>query len=464
MAGLTASGIGSGLDISGLVSQLMSLEQRPLTALATKEASFQAKLSAYGQLKSVLSNFQSAADKLDDSALFAATKASVSTGAAFSATSSTTATAGGYSVEVLALAREQRIATSATSTFAPAAGNLTITFGSVSGGVFTPGAESPKTLNFTGSTLAEFRDAINEADLGVTASIVNNGSAEQLVLKGASTGAAQAFEISGTTGLTYDPTVAGTSSDSVYRLAAAQDAQVDVDGIVVSRATNTLDDVIDGVTLTLAKAEPGTTSTLTVAADKSGATSAINAFVKAYNDLNTTIKNLTAFNAETRSAATLTGDSTARSIQTQLRTMFGDTLSGLTGANRLSDIGISFARDGTLSVDSSKLATALADDTLDVASFFAGNGTTMGLASRVSERIDGFIGTDGLISGRTDGINSSIKSLDKQREALTRRLEQIEARYLAQFTALDSLVASFTQTSNYLTQQLATLPGASSST
>ena len=463
MAGLTASGIGSGLDISSLISQLMTIEQQPLTALSTKEASYQAKLSAFGQLKSVLSTLQSAAETLTDAAKFTATKASVASGGAYSAASSASAAAGSYSVEVLALAKEQRVATSASTEFTPGAGDLTITFGKVTGGVFAAGSEAAKTLSFAGGSLEEFRDAINGGELGVTASVINNGTVKQLVIKGNATGAEQAFEITGTTGLSVDPTASGVSTDPVYSLASAQDAQLDVDGIVVSRSSNTVDDVIDGVTLTLNKQDVGNASTLTITDDRSGATTAINAFVSAYNNLNTTIKSLTAYNATTQTAASLNGDSTARSIQSQLRTMLGNAISGLGGAQRLSDIGVSFTSTGTLEVNSTKLSAALADPELDVGAFFAGSGTVDGFATLLSERIDGYIASDGMIAGRTDGINTSIKSIDSQRERLNARLTLIEARYTAQFTALDTLISGYTLTSDYLTQQLANLPGAANS-
>ncbi|MCB1911418.1 MAG: flagellar filament capping protein FliD, partial [Rhodocyclaceae bacterium] len=296
-----------------------------------------------------------------------------------------------------------------------------------------------------------------------TASVINNGTVKQLVIKGNATGAEQAFEITGTTGLSVDPTASGVSTDPVYSLASAQDAQLDVDGIVVSRSSNTVDDVIDGVTLTLNKQDVGNASTLTITDDRSGATTAINAFVSAYNNLNTTIKSLTAYNATTQTAASLNGDSTARSIQSQLRTMLGNAISGLGGAQRLSDIGVSFTSTGTLEVNSTKLSAALADPELDVGAFFAGSGTVDGFATLLSERIDGYIASDGMIAGRTDGINTSIKSIDSQRERLNARLTLIEARYTAQFTALDTLISGYTLTSDYLTQQLANLPGAANS-
>lgn len=457
MAGLTASGIGSGLDIDSLVTQLMTLEQRPLSLIATKEASFQAKLSAFGQLKSVLTSLQTAADALKDSAKFSATKASVADSTLLTATSNASASPGTYSVEVNALAKVQRTATSATAEFVPVAGDLTITLGKVSGGVFVPGGGTA-TLSFDGGTLEELRDAINDGDLGVTASVVNNGTVKQLVLTGDETGAAQAFSISGTAGLSFDPATVGVSTDPVYGVQSSQDAQLIVDGLSISRSTNSIGDVIEGVTLTLTQADPGTATSVTVADDKGGAISAINAFVKAFNDFTTAAKNLTAFNAETKVAATLNGDSTVRSIQSQLRGILASSLGSFNGTRTLSELGIAFKDDGSLAVDSAKLDTAIKDPTKKVAEFFAGTDNVKGFAETVSDRIDAFVNGSGLISGRTNGINSSIKILDRQRDALEVRLVQIESRYRTQFSALDSLVASMTQTSTFLTQQLANLP------
>lgn len=455
---LTANGIGSGLDINGLVSQLMTVEQRPLTALASKEASYQAKLSAFGQLKSVVSALQTAANSLKDATKFSATKTTVGADAAFTASSTTSAAVGSYTVEVSQLAKVQRIATSSTVALNPTAGDLAIDFGSVTGGIFTADPARSKTLTFAGGSIEALRDAINGGDLGVTASVVNNGTVKQLVLTGKNTGTAEAFKLGGTVGLSYNPEVSGTASDPVYRVQAAQNAQLKVDGITISRSSNTVSDAIEGVTLTLTKENAGVTSSLTVASDRGGARSAIDAFVKAYNDVNKTIKDLTAFNAETRRGSTLTGDSTARSVQGQVRSLVGGALTGLGVTSRLSEIGISFKSDGTLAVDGSKLDAALSDPARGVAAFFTGTEGVTGFAETVSTALDGYISSTGLLAGRTDGINASVKLIGKQREALIARLEQTEKRYRAQFTALDSTVASMTQTSNYLAQQLANLP------
>lgn len=460
---LTASGIGSGLDVDSLVSQLMSLERRPLSAIAAKQSSYEAKLSAFGQLKASLSGFLTSVESLNEPAKFSATKAVVADGSIFSATSASGAVTGSFSVKVNQLASFQRVATSATTAFAPSAGSTTFTFGSISGGTFQPDPGSAVTVNFAGGTIEEFQDAINQAGVGISASVVNNGTAKQLVLKGTTTGADQAFSISGTSGLSYDPAVATTSSDPVYNLQAAQDAEIEVDGITVTRASNSISDVIDGVTLDLIKDTGAPSTTLTVSSDYSTAKSAIESFVGTYNALTSTIKTLTAFNASTEKASTLTGDSTIRTIQTQLRSVVTSQIAGLSGASSLAEVGISIGTDGTLKIDATKLTAALADPAKDVGALFGGSGAIQGFSGVLKNRLDGYLDSGGLIAGRTSGISSVIKSFDKQEELINARLERIEARYRTQFTNLDTLISGMTQTSNYLSQQLANLPKISSS-
>ena len=465
MSSMSALGIGSGLDLSGMLDQIMALEQRPLTALVRKEASYNAKLSAFGQMQSVLASLQSAANGLKDAAKFAGTKATVGGDAGFTAASGANAAAASYAVQVDRLATVQRVASSATEEFAPSAGGLKITFGTVDddGINFVPDSERTATLDFTGSTLEELRDAINaDSTLGIKANVVNNGDVKQLVFTGTGTGADKAFQIEGValeggenglTGLNYTPGVGG----GMYSLQNAQDARLNIDGIDIRRGSNTVGDAIEDVTITLTK-ETTQPATLSIAEDRSAARSSIDAFVKAYNDSIKLLKDLTSYNAETKEAAVLTGDATARGIQNQLRAIVGGTFDGLGDTRQLADIGLSFQRDGTLTVDSTKLSAALDNPASGITEFFTGMEGKAGFAERVSMQLDGYLGSDGLLKARTEGIDASVKAIDQQRETLLRRLESVEKRYRAQFSALDSMVASMTQTSNWLSQQLANLP------
>lgn len=475
MATITSTGLGSGLDIESLVSSLMSVEKRPLLQLATKEASYQAKLSAFGQIKSVLSELRTATTALNDASKFSATGATVTGDAGFTASSTSGAATGSYGVEVFSLAKVQRIATSATNEISVTApGNLTITYGEVdAGGAFVadPDPDRSATLEFTGSTLEELRDAINaNSKLGIKASIVDNGEARQLVLTGTATGADKAFKLSGDGGLaalSYTPGIAG----DLETVQAASDAKLKVDGIAITRASNTITDVIEGVTLTLNKEPEGAATslkgTVSVSANQTSAKTAIEAFVQAYNAVTATLKGLTNYDAENETAATLTGDSTARSITGQLRASLNTSFNTLEGATSLSQIGLSFQKDGTLLIDGTKLNAALSNPDKKVGELFSGIkadedndiAAVAGFAEVFNKKLDSFLNSsEGLIASRTKGISATIASITKQYDAMETRLEGVEARYRKQFTALDSLISQLSQTSTYLSQQLANLP------
>ncbi len=443
MASISSPGLGSGLDINGIVAKLMQVEAQPLTALQKKEASFQAKLSAFGSLKGALSSLQTAAQTLTNASTFTAKSASTADATVATATASTSATAGTYDISITTLAKAHSIRTdtnfAAGATFG--AGTLDIQIGSGS---------AQSVMIEAGMTLTQIAAAINDAKIGVSATVVDTGT---LVLTSGTSGPDGAITLS-------DPNnLLGATST----LQAATAAVFSVNGIAMTRSTNTPTDAIAGVTLNLLKEASNTR--VTVSNNTGAVASAVNAFVKAYNDAIGSIKTMTAYDAANKKASVLTGDSTARSIQSQLSNLVSTAVSGIAGGiSRLSDIGITVQKDGALAVDSSKLSAAIADPGKDVAALFSQTATgNEGIAVRLGTMLDGIVGTSGLIASRTDGINASIKDLQRRADALNLRLEQIEKRYRAQFSRLDTLIASMNQTSTYLTQQLAALPGAASS-
>ena len=402
---ISSPGIGSSLDVNSIISQLMALERQPLTALATKETGYQAKLSAYGTLKSSLASFQSAAQALATPAKFVAQKAAVADPTIFSATAGSGAASGSYSVEVGLLAQAQKLKSSGTAFAATSStigsGTLTIDFGTYSGDNFTLNPDkATKTISIASgqSSLAGIRDAINAGNAGVMAGIVNDGSGYRLTLSSRDTGAANALRVivtdgdgthtdtSGLSQLMFD----GRSISGVKNLtqsAAAQNASVTIDGIVINKASNTITDAIEGVTLSLLKqSTPDTTTNLTVARDSAGTRSAVEAFVKAYNDSATALKDLSAYDAATKQAAVLQGDSAVRSIQSALRALLSSALATAGGGlATLSDIGIAFQTDGTLKLDSAKLQTVVDDPAKDISTLFAAVGKpTDSLVSFVS--------------------------------------------------------------------------------
>ncbi|HZW14157.1 MAG TPA: flagellar filament capping protein FliD [Noviherbaspirillum sp.] len=659
-----ASAISSTIDVNSIVSQLMELERQPLTSLSKKESSLKAKLSAIGNLKSALSTFQTAVRGLSDISKFQAVKAAVADSAIASATGSGSATPGTYSLEVSKLAQAQKLASAGQASASTAIGTGTITFdfGTIesgtlgtdgkytTGAIFKSNGTGVKTVKIDGTnnTLSGIRDAINSAGIGVTASIVNDGgtSPYRLVLTQQTTGKTQSMKISVDVDgglknlLGHDP--AGTQALS--ETMTAQNAEFKVDGLSISKTTNTINDVIPGVTLTLNKSNAGSPTNIAVTRDTASVTAAVNQFVTAYNQINKTLTGLSAYNAETKQASVLTGDATVRTIQTQIRGLLSAPVAGGGAFSVLSQVGVSLQKDGTLAVDNSKLEKAIGSNFNDIASLFAaagkatdslvsfvsatdktlpgkydinvtsvatqgkltadkiinalpvtigpgndtlevtldgvkatiklkqanyntvdelvqeiqskvngakefvdagssvtvtqtggvltvtssrygsastisigGNGkenlfgaapeatggadvvgTINGVAARGSGQfligadgdaseglklqiagtatgsrgsvnysrgyayqfdklMDAFLDDEGAISARTEGYNASLKSLDKQRQRINDMLEQTEKRYRAQYTALDVLLSNMTQTSNYLTQQLAGL-------
>jgi flagellar hook-associated protein 2 len=384
----------SGLDVAGTVSQLMTVERQPLALLDRKEAGYQATLSAYGNVKSALASFQTAMSGMSNLSKFQALSATAADATILTASANSSAVPGSYAVQVGSLAQAQTIAavgqTSASAAIGAAATTtLSFQFGTISNGSLSAGiysnatftqdatqATGTVTIDSSNNSLQGIRDAINAANLGVTATIVNDGSAApyRLVLASNTTGASKSMKISvaGDAALqgllAYDP--AGTQN--LTQSSAAKDAALTVNGIAISSASNTVTGAIQGATLNLAKA--GTT-TLAVARDAGAVQSAVQTFVAAYNDVHKTLTDLTAYNAATKTGAVLLGDSTVLTLQTQIRSALSSTLTGSGGSlTSLSQIGVALQRDGTMALDAAKLTTAIANNFNDVAGLFAAIG------------------------------------------------------------------------------------------
>jgi flagellar hook-associated protein 2 len=449
MASISNLGVGSGLELSSLLTQLTAAERQPLVALSARAASFTTKLSAYGTLQSSVGALQAASAKLSSLSLFQGVKAASSFNTVLTATAETTAVAGSYAINVSQLAQAQSLAAVGQTLATDSIGGGTLNFD------FTGGASTSVAVA-ADSTLEGIRDAINATkDVGVTASIVNDGGANpfRLVLVSSQTGEASSMTISvtGDTGtltslFNTDP-VAGTVMTETV---AAKNAQLTVNGLVISSATNTVSDSMQGVTLTLASKGD---STLTVARDTSSVSSAINAFVASYNSLLSTGAKLTGYNSDTQKGSALTGDSTLRNLQVSIRSVLTTPQSG-SGADftMLSNIGVSFQKDGTLAVDSAKLEAALSTNMDGVGKLFAGTVTdTAGYGKQLSALALSFAG--GSLKAAADGMTNSIKRLDKQYDATETRINATVERYRAQFTQLDIAMSSMNSTSSYLTAQ-----------
>jgi flagellar hook-associated protein 2 len=396
MANISTAGVGSGLDVNGIVTQIMAAERQPLQALATQETAYKAKLSAYGSFKSALSSFQDGMRALSSAAKFQVFSATSADTSVYTASSSANSAPGSYSVEVKQLAQAQKIAskgfTNATDTVGT--GTLTIQFGTFSGGAFTANSDKAAqiiTIDSARSSLGGVRDAINAANIGVSASILNDGTGNKLVLTSRDTGAANSLKVTvsdisdasntddaGLSQLAYDPAGTVGNGKNLTQTVAAQNALLKVDGIDnISKASNTVTDVIQGVTLNLLKQSPANTPVaLTVARDTTAIQSAVEGFVKSYNDINKTIRDLTAYNPATKQGAVLQGDSTTLSVMSQIRRALSSPVAGASGTyTTLSQAGVSFKADGVLALDSTKLQKAMETNFNDIAALFAAQGT-----------------------------------------------------------------------------------------
>ncbi|MGP1675531.1 MAG: flagellar filament capping protein FliD [Burkholderiales bacterium] len=467
---LSAAGVGSGLDVKSLVSQLMAVEQRPLTLLASQEASFYAKLSGLGSVSSALSTLQTAAKSLVTASVDAF-KTTVSDSTVLTASAASNAVAGSYSVAVTALAQQQKLIAAGVADSAAAIGTgtsttLTIELGTISGGTLTDGiyagasfaADATKTavavtIDSSNNTLEGMRDAINAADAGVTATIINDGSGSpyRLSLTSNDTGAASSLKltVSGEAAidalLGYDP----QTTQNLAQTQAAQNAAFTVDSVSISSASNTVADAIQGVTLNLAKASPDpspATSTVTVQRDSSSLTATLSALVNGYNSANKAIA------AATAKGAALQGDWAVLGLQHKVRTILGSVQSSGGTYTMLSQLGVSFQKDGSLALDSTKLAAALSANFGDAAAF------TSALGTSIESAADALIGTTGPLANKSDGINRSIKDIGSRRSGILRHLDSVQQRYEQQFRALDALMSSMSATSSFLTQQLGNLP------
>lgn len=449
MATLTASGIGSGLDVNSIVTQLMQVEQQPLTALAAKQSGINSKISAYGQLSNVLSSLKTAASALNSSSTFKTFTTTFSDTTFGTAAASASAVAGTYNVSVTQLAKAHTLATTAfvggSSSTVVGDGTLSITSGSNTFSL---------TIDSSNDTLGGIRDAINKstANTSISASIITDSNGARLVLSGKNTGAANAISVavtpSGGTGLNALSYVSGTQN--MVSGNPAQDALLTVNGISISSASNTVSGAIAGVDLTLTK-DSGS-AVLTVARDNAVITTAATNFANAYSKLSATVKSLTAYNATTQTGSILTGDGTTSLILARVRGALNAQHSELTGSySALSQIGLTIQSDGSMAVDSTKLLAAVNKNLGDVQSVFQAFG------KGVADAVDNLTNTNGAITSRVNSLNSNIRLMGNQKLQIQARLDRIQKSYTRQFSALDSLVGSMTATSNYLTQQLAKL-------
>lgn len=448
---LTSSGIGSGLDIDGLVTQLIQAEgAAPKLRLDRKEATLQADLSAFGQLKSALSDFKSALSGLNNESSFKPRSSVSSNEDLFTASASFIATEGSYTIEVLSLVQAEKVrSNSFVAEETIGTGTLDISLGTSTFQVAVDG---------TNNTLGGIKDAINEAadNPGVTASIINVDGGPQLVLASSKEGAANTITVAAVdddAGDGFDLTRLDTANLTVVD--PAQDASFNLDGQLVTRGSNSISDVLTGVTLNLNKAEIGTEETLTISLDAAGVKAKVESVVSAFNSLSDTMKGLAKYDPETQTAAVLQGDPLLRGVDNTLRRILSDQQEGLEYGS-LAALGFKTDEFGHMNLDSSKFDEIMSQDFTAISQLFVGD---EGLVSRLDEVLGGYLDSNGVLDNKTDSIKTGISNLADDRAQLSDRLLVIEDRMRRQFNAMDTLLGQLQGTGDFLTQQLDNLPG-----
>jgi len=456
MASIVSSGIGSGLDIAGIVQSLVAAEGEPVESrLGQQEFKAQAKLSAFGTLKSALADMRDNLDIMQSLDQFLSREAISGNENKFTVSAGTNALPASYSVEVVQTAQAQKLTSGAflNSDAVVGTGTLTVAVGATS---------MDLDITVDNNTLAGIRDSINSAtnNPGISATIVNADSGSYLIMTADDTGVASTIAVTQTGGdgglsaLEYDP---GNSLFSLTESIAPQDALIRIDGLDVMSDSNTFVGAVEGVTITVLEDTGGATESLLVDNDRDAARELLTKFVDSYNEFVSTVDSLTAYNPEIELTAPLLGDSTIRGIRDQVRREMSTAVQDIdANFSMLSDVGIELQLDGTLSINDEQLGSVLADDFVKLGQLFA---TTDGFATRLYGLADGFLEADGIIESRTQGLTAQIDGIGDDRSALNDRLASLETRLLRQFNALDSLLAQLSSTSNFLTQQLANLPG-----
>ncbi|MES1923815.1 flagellar filament capping protein FliD [Salinisphaera sp. T31B1] len=461
---ISSLGIGSNLDLSGLLDSLKSSEQSRLTPLKNQQASYRSQLSAYGVLQGALQQIQTASKALGKATLYDSIQVS-SAAEAFTVSGGAEAVPGRYAIDVDRIAQAQSLVSDGQAALdAPIGqgGTLTLSLGDSAG---QTGDSVAITLGADGSSLEGVRDAINEAGIGINASIINDGSAAgyRLVLSSEDTGTEAQISVAvsepaGETALTdllsYD---SGTGRGALTQTVAAENALLRVNGVTIESPSNTLDEAIQGMTLTLSS----TTDTAQIVSstrDDNKIKKAFETFVSAYNRFQGVAKSLTAYGGEDGGNGVLIGDSTVRSISNQLRGALNTPMAD-GGFSALAEIGVSLQSDGTMALDDDAFDTALAERRGDVADLMAGPPDTDagGVAGLLGTTLERLVGDDGLLAAARSGTENRIDGLDERLSRMQDSVDATIARYREQFIQLDSLMSSLNSTGNYLTQQLSML-------
>ena len=461
---ISSPGIGSGMDIAGIVNKLSDLERQPLAYLKKQVGTLESRLSVYGQVKSQMASLQDAAAKLSRNDAWSQFKVTSSNSAAVSATAGSGAMPVKLELEVLKLAKGQ------VSSFAPVAkdqtlseGTLEIQQGSWASGVFSPNGGETTVISIEAGqkTVSTIVAKINSSGSSVQAYVVQDASGERLVLRSLNTGKDQGFNVSfNPSDAAPDPGVEPQAATlrfmSPFGEQLAQDAQFKVDGIELSSASNTITQALPGLSLSLQQVG-STPVRISVENDQESVKKNIQALIDSFSALNSTLVNAVKYNTDKKSSAPLQGDSTAVGVQSALRSIFRSEMPGFT-FQRLSDIGISIQRDGSLGIDSKKIESALANPGA-VKKFFTGSTglESLGFAKKLEIFIKNALDAEGRVAVRADALQSAIKRNLQDQERINDRADRAQARLFKVYNSMDSKVGSLNALNSYVSQQLASM-------
>lgn len=469
MASITSIGVGSGIDLEGLVDQLISAERDPQELrLNLQESVTQGSISAIGNLKSTLAAFQDSLASLNDSDAFSARSAISGDSSLFSVSADSTASVGSYTIEVDDLATANKVATNGSfSSPGATIGEGTVTIGFLAGSSFDISVAAT-------DDLTTIKNAINDAtdNIGVTASLITGVSGTELVITSNETGTANQLDISvvdtgdalnqdanGLSRLFYDgsdPDNLLNGLNQIQQIDAAQDAKIFVDGFEATSSSNEFTDIIEGVTITALADDGGSfplpSASLTVDTDKSSVKSNVETFVASYNELVTVLNALTDFDAVTETTGILSGDAAISALEAQIRRTLSNTVSSADDSlNNLALLGITTNSNGTIAIDETTLDDTILNNFDNIGALLAGDD---GVTTQLDDLLESFLTTGGIFDSKEDNLNTQLSDIEDQRTVLELRLETIEARFRSRFAALDILVSQLNQTGDFLTQQL----------
>jgi flagellar hook-associated protein 2 len=439
------------LDVKSIVSQLVALEKKPLDNLKLQAATVQTKISAFGQIKSLVSTLSDTLGKLTSVTGWNTVNATSSNSSAVSVSAIGGTLPTTFNVEVSVLAKAKATASAAVLPVGGAIGAGTLTLTPMSGAAVDVAVTAT-------DTVSDVASKINGANAGVTATVLNDASGERLLLRSKTTGLVGGFTLSvadddsnNADALGLSRLVVGTTNTTT-----ATDAAATVNGIPVTSSTNTFATTVSGVTFSALQVTTAPVE-ISISKNTTDIQKNIDAFVAAYNAINDVLNEATKYDAATKGAGLLQGDSTALALQNSLRTAIQSVTTGSSVFTRLADVGITQQRGGNLAVDSTKLAAGLAN-TDELKSMFrsTGGGAADGIAVKIKAVTTSLLSSTGFFQSKENSLKLTLSQNTKNQQQVNERVTKFEASLNARYSALDTKMASLNALNAYVSQQVTT--------